>query len=363
MKPFLPAIPSPMQALIRPMLFAALGLHALVLFAPLPKEQQKPPENKDTPVKITQLPTTNANSQPKLPKATIAKPNKPTLPKINRVSTNPVVQTPSIQPRLRQQAEESNPSPSRSQSLNKATDTAATSFADFPQYQPSTPDCFEKGLGENCRVATAALATVESFYQSAPKAKGFTVTPAESGAGTAVFSVTSKSGETRYLSLFSDEPTTVILLSSEKITDLASLKGSVSPPADYVELLATVLPEGDRADNPANNANPEQFGQPQLFYNIVDEAELQQGTIPELRPGIDTSPKLALGQAPATFYSTTLEPELKGIFQDVTKQGQYGGGDLYRLKRGSTTIYLNLIPVKGQEGTIVVTWLKDPTRG
>lgn len=359
MKPSFPAIPSPMQALVRPMLFAALGLHALILFAPLPKEQQKPPENKETPVKITQLPTTKANSQPKLPKVTIAKVNKPTLPKINRVSANPIVQTSVTQPRP---VEESNLSPSKSQPLYQTTETA-TSFADFPQYQPSTPDCFEKGLGENCRVAIAALTTVESFYQSAPKAKGFTVTPAENGAGTKIFSVTAKSGETRYLSLFSDEPTIVILLSSEKITDLASLKGSVSPPADYVELLATVLPEGDRSDNPANNANPEQFGQPQMFYNVVDEAELQKGTIPELRPGIDTSPKLALGQAPATFYSATLEPELKGIFDEAAKQGQYGGGDLYRLKKGSTTIYLNLIPVKGQEGTIVVTWLKDPTKG
>ncbi|MBW4538036.1 MAG: hypothetical protein KME43_02700 [Myxacorys chilensis ATA2-1-KO14] len=361
MKPSLPAIPPSIQALVRPMLFVALGLHALILFVPLPKEQQKPPENKEAPVKITQLPTTKANSQPKLPKATLAKPNKPTLPKINRVSPNSVVQKSATQPRS-DEVKTADRTPAKSQPLNK-TPAIATSFADFPQYQPSTPDCFEKGLGENCRVATAALTTVESFYQSAPKAKGFTVTPAENGAGTKIFSVTAKSGETRYLSLFSDEPTTVILLSSEKITDLASLKGSVSPPADYVELLATVLPEGDRSDNPANNANPEQFGQPQMFYNVVDEAELQKGTIPELRPGIDTSPKLALGQAPATFYSATLEPELKGIFDEAAKQGQYGGGDLYRLKKGSTTIYLNLIPVKGQEGTIVVTWLKDPTKG
>ncbi|NDJ16507.1 hypothetical protein GS601_04240 [Myxacorys almedinensis A] len=346
-----------MQALIRPMLFAALGLHALVLFVPFPKEPQKPPENKESPVKITQLPTTKSPAQNKTLKAAIAKPNKPTLPKINRATPNPVIQKSPVQPKAAEA-----PSPAKSQTLSKATDNMATSFADFPQYQPSTPDCFEKGLGENCRIATANLAAIATFYQSAPKAKGFTVTPAEESAVTKIFSVTSKSGETRYLSLFSDEPTTVILLSSEKITDLASLKGSVNPPADYVELLANVLPEGDRSDSPANNANPEQFDQPQMFYNIVNEAELQQGTIPDLRPGIDTSPKLAIGQAPAVFYSATLEPELKGIFQEVVKQGQYGGGDLYRLKKGGTTIYLNLIPVKGQEGTIVVTWLKDPTQ-
>ena len=170
-------------------------------------------------------------------------------------------------------------------------------------------------------------------------------------------------GNTRlFLHLFVDAPTTVILVADQKIANLAALKGSVSPPAEYIELLGNVIPDGDRSDNPANTASAEQFAQPQFFYSIVSEADLQQGTIPELRPGIDGTPKLGLGQPPAAFYSAILEADLKSIFQEVTKQGQYGGGDLYRLKKGSTTIYLNLVPTKDQRGTIVVTWLTDPTK-
>ncbi|NJR49775.1 MAG: hypothetical protein HC780_09630 [Leptolyngbyaceae cyanobacterium CSU_1_3] len=44
----------------------------------------------------------------------------------------------------------------------------------------------------------------------------------------------------------------------------------------------------------------------------------------------------------------------------MTKLGAYGGGDLYQLKRGSTTIYMSLVPIKGEPGTIVVTWLRNP---
>ncbi|MBD1843507.1 hypothetical protein H6F89_08880 [Cyanobacteria bacterium FACHB-63] len=351
------AIPAPARALIRPMLFAALGLHAALLFTPFPQEKQKPPENKEAPVKITQLPTTKSTIQNQAtPRVRLANPNKPSLPKINRPNPNPVV---IAQPQPLQ-ARSTEAPPQKGQVANPVSG-GATSFAEFPHYQPSTPDCFAKGLGENCRVATANLLTVAAFYQSQPKAKGFTVTLAEDNANTKVYTVRAKNGETLFLSLFTDAPTTVILLSPEKVTDLASLKKSVSPPEEYYQILADLLVEVDRSDNPANNATPENFAQPQMFYNVVSEAELQQGAIPELRPGIDAAPKLAQGQTPANFYQSMSAAGLSGFFE-ISQHGQYGGGTLYKLKKGSTTFFLNLVPTKDQNGTIVVTWLKDPTQ-
>lgn len=353
--PVMPAIPASVRAFIRPMLFAALGLHAILLFAPFPKQTQKPPENKEAPVKITQLPTTKVTAQNKIPKTKIANPNKPSLPKINRPTANPVVLK-TEQPKPASRSQEA--PPEKGQVANP-TNSGATSFADFPHYQSSTPDCFGKGLGENCRVATANLPTVAAFYQSQPKAKGFTVTLAEESANTKIYTVTDKGGQTLFLSLFADAPTTVILLSEQKITDLATLKGSVSPPEEYYQILADLLVEADRSDNPANTASPEDFAQPQMFYNIVSEAELQQGAVPDLRPGIDGTPKLAQGQNPTNFYQSMSAAGLSGFFE-ISQHGQYGGGSLYRLKKGSTTFYLNLVPTQDQSGTIVVTWLRDP---
>jgi hypothetical protein len=347
--PGLPAVPAAARSLIRPMLFAAIGL----LFVPFPQERkEKPPENKEAPVKITQLPTTKAIDK-QTPKVKLAQPNKPALPKINRPNANPnpiVVQKP-------QEAPE--PTTPPVQKGEVAAKPGAATSADFPHYQPSTPDCFGKGLGENCRVATASLANVAAFYLSAPKAKGFTVAPDEDGADKKVFTVTTPDKKTLFLHLFKDEPTTVILLSEAKVSDLAALKGSVNIPADYYNLLNDLTQQADRADNPETNARPEQFAQPQMFYSVVSEAELQTGVIPELRPGIDGSPTLALGQAPDVFFQTLMTSGLSGTFE-VKPQGQYGGGNLYQLKKDSTTFYMSLVPVKGQTGTIVVTWLKSP---
>ena len=54
----LKSLPAPLRLIIRPILFAALGIHALLLFTPFPAEQKpKPPEDKKNPVKITQIQT------------------------------------------------------------------------------------------------------------------------------------------------------------------------------------------------------------------------------------------------------------------------------------------------------------------
>lgn len=351
--PRFPAVPTAARSLVRPMLFTAIGLHALLLFMPFPEERkEKPPESKEAPVKITQLPTTKAIDK-QTPKVKLAQPNKPALPKINRPNANPnlvVLQKPQEAP---------TPMTPPVQQGEVAAKPGTTTSADFPHYQPSTPDCFGKGLGENCRVATASLANVAAFYLSAPKAKGFTVTPDEDSAAKKVFTVATPDQKTLFLHLFKDEPTTVILLSESKISDLSALKGSVNIPADYYNLLTDLTQQVDRSDNPQTNAQPQNFEQPQMFYNVVSEAELQTGTIPELRPSIDGSPTLALGQAPEMFFQTMMASGLSGTFE-VKPKGKYGGGNLYELKKDSTTFYMNLVPVKGQTGTIIVTWLKAP---
>ncbi|MBE9012121.1 hypothetical protein IQ250_18135 [Pseudanabaenaceae cyanobacterium LEGE 13415] len=352
-------VPAVARSIVRPMLFAALGLHAFLLFTPFPKEKEKPPENKEAPVKITQLPTTKASAR-QTPKVAIAKP-KPALPRINRPNPNPnpVVQRSIEAPRSQETPpppELAAPPQSQSQpSRNTGTATAA----DFPHYSPSTPNCFGVGLGENCRVATANMSTVAAFYLSAPKAKGFTLTPDEDTADKKVYTVTTPDKKTLFLHLFKDEPTTVILLSDSKVSDLAALKGSVNVPADYYNLLTDLAPQVDRSDNPQTNAQPEQFPRPEMFFNVVSSAELQNGVIPEMRPGIDGSPTLIAGQTPDVFFQTISTAGLSGTFQ-VTPKGQYGGGNLYQLKKDSTTFYMNLVPTKDNSGTIVVTWLKNP---
>lgn len=336
------------------MLFAALGLHALLLFTPFPSEQKpKNPDDKKDPVKITQIPMAKPNQTPRtkaLPKVT----RKTTLPKVNRPPSANTVRTPQAAPTVQREQ----PAAAPAQNSQAPKDTKDP-FLDFPRYQPSTPDCFNKGLGDNCRVTNGSLTAVASYYQKALPGKKYSIAPDEQSANKQIYQV-SKDGVTRYLHLFVDQPTTVILLAPEKIADIQALKGAVVPPDDYIELLGSVIPEGDRADAPTTTAQYEQFDQPQAFFKPISDAELQRGTIPELLSGVDGTPKIAPDQAPTVLYETFLAADLKTIFKQVTLEGKYGGGDLYKLVGEQSTIYLNLVPLNGGKGTILVTWLKDP---
>ncbi|MGV0023680.1 hypothetical protein [Phormidesmis priestleyi] len=352
----LPSLP-PVQMLFRPMLFAALGLHALFLFIPFPEEQKKPPENKEAPVKITQLPTTKAGTQTKLsPKVTVPKSTKPSIPKINRPSTSPTVLR--TLPQLTPATETPLPPAAKGANASK-NENAANPFADFPHFSPSTPNCFGKGLGENCRVATATVDAVASFYQSEPKKKGFDVQPAGDEGGAKFFQV-SKGGQTLYLSLFPDGSTTVVLLAPERLKDLSTLKGAVVPPEEFVEMIGSVFPPG-RDNVEGDIPTVDQFDQPQFFFSSVPTEEEARNGLPAVpMKGIDRL-KFSASQAPKDFYNTFLAADLNTIFTEgVTKLGAYGGGDLYQLKKSGTTIYMSLVPMKGEVGTILVTWLKDP---
>lgn len=97
----LKTVPSPMRMLFRPILFTALGLHALLLFAPLPAEQKpKEPDDKKNPIKVTQLPT--ATPPTAKPKATPAKTAKALPPKpavaVAATRTLPTPSAPAINP-------------------------------------------------------------------------------------------------------------------------------------------------------------------------------------------------------------------------------------------------------------------------
>ena len=354
--PPLKSLPAPLRLIIRPILFAALGFHALLLFTPLPAEQKpKPPEDKKNPVKITQVPTVKPIKT--TPTTQTQKVSNPEQTKLNRSesSTNAL-------PNDKRQEE----APPREQSPAKETKPAgdvADPFQGFPHYKPSTPDCFNKGLKDSCRTTNDAIATVAAFYKSELPKQKFTITPIEDGAGKQIFQV-SKDGKTRYLHLFEDTPTVVILLADNKVSDLTSLKDAVVPPEDFINLIGSAIPEGGRGEGePATTVQYEQFEKPQFFYKPISDDELKRGTNPEFLSGIDGTPKVALGTPPDQLYKTFFEADLRTIFKEVKDEGQYGGGSLYKLKSDKVTIFFNLVPftgLGGKKGTIVVTWLKDP---
>ena len=253
-------------------------------------------------------------------------------------------------------------------------------FQGFPFYQPSTPNCFSKGYGEQCRIAEATLDVVKAFFDKSLPANKYEIEqPIEDAADKRIYKI-SKGGKSRYLHLFVDGSTVVILLSGEKLSSLEQLKGAApNPPDAYTAALAEIPSSPNPNSNDSTSSSPaySNFDQPQFFYvRALTPEELSGiGSIgpdgkqipppePEFKASI-SSTKLILGKSPKDVYGQDLQLRLGSIFKSVTLVGAYGEGPLYEMKTDKHSFFLNLITAKDtgpQGGTIIVTWTENPQK-
>ena len=322
-------LPTPVRSLLRPMLFAAIGLHALLLFTPIPSEQKpKKTDDKENPVKITQLPTAKPAARPKLAK--------PALPKIARPK-------PAIAPPVQKA-----PAAPRSNNAGKATDDTKNPFADFPHYAGATS---YQGI-ENLRVASGAtLVSVVAYFRKELPAHKYAISD-EAEPNT--FKV-SKGGVSYFLSVIEDGSQIFYLLGPDKL-DKAKLEaikaGKVVgiPPELGAIAKALDVTYGISQDNSATSLDVSEGSS--FFEPDKDNPsnEVYSNGVSETR--------VISGQAPAQVYQALQTTALKG-FESVTEAGTYGGGPLYELKKGKFTGGLSLVPGKGG-GTVAVIWTKKP---
>lgn len=266
--PSLKTMPDPARIIFRPVLFLALGLHALLLFTPVPSQEKPPePDDKKNPLKISQLPT----AKPPAPKpATAVKP----VP----------VQT--------------RPTPARTS-------------------RPPIPVAAPPPLTSPVTAASAP-SSLPNFQSGALPPDG-----------------SSNDGDR---------------------TTIAARGSEVDPARVLYELLAD-LPVPDKLDPAFTNvASSDLLGNPDLFYKPSTESDLA----PDPLPGLDSSPLFAPGEEPEFLFSTFFDQPLKEVFEEVNKVGEYGGGPLYKLTRGTYTVYLSLVPSKERFGAIVSIWKTDP---
>jgi hypothetical protein len=262
---------APLKQLLRPIFFAALGLHLAAMFIPLPQEEKaKVADDKKDPLKVTQVPTAGLTKP--LPKPTLAATGAKPVVKTTTVAKTPVATTAGSSALPMVQAGTSTPLP-----------TANTT--DLPPGEPSA-----------------------------------TNTPVE-----------------------------------------ATPASTVNPEEKLFQVLAN-LPVPDPSDPAATNvALREQFVEPEKFFMPTTDANAD----PEWRTELKGSPTYAIGDTPEYFYETLFQGELKGVFAEMKKVGEYAGGALYHLKQGSYEVYVSLLPAKMPPdtvglGTIIAVWAKDP---
>lgn len=339
--PFWNNLPTPAKALIRPMLLASVGLHALLLFVPLPGENQPPKPPPEKTVKVTQLPLTSkskSNPQP-LAKATIvppkrvmpaARPNAITIPSL--IKPTPVESAP--------EAAAASPS--------KSAPAANNPFADFPRYANAKPGSFESlpaTLDPSSFQTSDPLKTVEAFFTSElPKKQFETGSPTNLG-GINVIPVT-KGGVTKYLHLITRDGKGTVFLLLDTPIDINSLPKDTkiqTEPPEKLELTQLFTELADQVNFVANNPDTE-LNDPTSFVS-ASGIEFDQGKATTIGAGTTV---------PLAQLNTLLQSQLGNIGFTLTAAGSYGGGTVYQITKNSYTRYLTIAPTQDGGGWVYV---------
>lgn len=329
-------LPAPLQSLIKPMLFISLGLHALLLLVPVSSNEENPILAKEEAVKITQLPDASSKPSTTASKA----PSKPSQPSRASSSSRP----PSAVAPGSQGAETGQSSSVGDQS--STGDQSSNPFADFPHYPDAQPGCFGK---QDCRQTAAKIQAVAGHFEQQLPAKKYTASPFANGADRKVYQV-SKGGITQYLNLFMEAGGTVYVLGPKPLNK-EDIKKSVAIPAD----VTIVIGELGRAASDTDFDDPSNF---YAQYSRVDEGSL---LVPTFKPDVSDDVTPTIVSQTADQVKNNLESKLNSKGLKLSQVGTYGGGILFELQKGNATAgYVNLVPAKSRNETIIVVWDNVP---
>jgi hypothetical protein len=329
--PNIESVPFPVRMLIKPMVFLAIGLHALILFYPLSDQQTKQKvEKKAEPIKLTQL--SKAPSQPR--------------PKVQR--NLPKAKTD------RPKASGTVPPKSAAPAENAAQSEDV--LANFPHYPNAQPNCYGK-TGAICRFTNDSFSAVVAHFEKALPANKFKPEVDTDNSEEKIYQVM-KGGQTFYLSILADPPLTVYFVTTDKVDQAKLAKIKIGPvaqiPSELQGLLDAVSPPpvgtgGAGGGGSTADPTPGDLGSNADFFFQPDP---NNPSIPVYVAGIYNA-RIVDGKG-----EVEIVVEAKSKFDSVNPAGTYGGSNLYELKKGSFTGYLSV--VNGTTGTIAIIWTEKP---
>lgn len=345
--PFLNNLPAPVKALVRPMLFASVGLHALLIFLPLPSEKEPPKPAPEKTVKVTQLPPASkpnaANAKP-LAKVPIAPLPRPVIP---AARPNSITIPSPIRPRTVESAPA--PVPSTVPAAAAPTTPAASNpFADFPRYPNAKPGSFESlpaTLNPSSFQTSDSLATVEAFFKSELPKKQFEAGEPTNLGSVKVIQVT-KSGVTKHLHLFARSGKGTVFLLLDTPIDVTALPKDAkieTEPPEKLELTQLFTELADRVNFVTNNPDTE-LNDPTSFVSAPN-VEFDQGKVTKIPEGTTI---------PLADLEPLLQSQLEGIGFTLSALSNYGGAKVYQIAKNSYMRYLTIAPTNDGGGWIYV---------
>ncbi|WP_143162007.1 hypothetical protein [Phormidesmis priestleyi] len=337
--PFWNNLPTPVKTIVRPMLLASVGLHALLLFVPLPGENQPSKPTPEKTVKVTQLPPTSqskSKAQP-LAKATIAPSPKRVMP---AARPNAITIPSLIKPKPVESAPET-------AAASKSAPAANNPFADFPRYANAKPGSFESlpaALSPLSFQTGDPLTTVEAFFRSELPKKQFEIGSPTNLGDVKAISVT-KGGVTKYLHLMTRAGKGTVFFLLDNAIDINSLPKDTkiqTEPPEKLELTQLFTELADQVNFVTNN--PEQELNDPIFVS-ASGIEFDQGKATAIGAGTTV---------PLAQLDAQLQSQLANIGFTVTASGSYGGGTVYQITKNSYSRYLTIAPTKDGGGWVYV---------
>jgi hypothetical protein len=322
--------------MIRPLWLLSLGLHLLVLRLPLPATQSQPQTAKS--VKITKLtaipkpsPTpslpskaavTKSNSGPKtLAKASVQQPNKKLVQPVKNSASPKVTPTPS-------------PTLKPKNTSEPLSETALKQLLQFPN--AST------GCGGNCAETPASLAEVAAFFEKKLASAKQKVDRVKVEPTHRVYRIENIK-PTKFLSIFlrPDHKITTYALADRTI-DLTDLTKAEE---ESIVSMGDVL--GDITGFDFSPTDADSTAQPEIFDSRQSEWVEPMNELREVQPD--------------EAWNNILKKGIQANGFDVSMSNKsYGGGKIYVLNRQLFTGYLNLVPNKEGNGTVIVLWKVPP---
>jgi hypothetical protein len=345
-----------------PLALVSAGLHAVLLFVPIPSttpvSDKKAAESKPKTVKITSLPPIQSKrlGENKITKNTLKSRLTP------RVQKGLVIRDPSKKPiskataALDRTPPKSQPVPSVAPApVDEPSSDPSNPMNDFPHFPGALPGCL--GVQSCYETGKPMDAVAQHFKQQLPLKK-YALVPAINDADRKVFQISKGSAE-QFLNILSEGKTSVYVL-AEKALTLSDLQQAVQIPSDFSENILAQLPTG--AASESTDVLPDLFTSPTDFFTKLGGTDTDLSEInPEENSEID-SMKLVPGQTPQQLLADFFTPNLTQSGYQPKPIGTYGGGQLYELKKGTfKPFYLNLVPAQGGRGTIVVVWRSKPS--
>ncbi len=354
--PSLSGIPAPVKSLLRPMLYASIGLHALLLFVPFgAHDGDKPKLPKDQAVKVTQLPPTSkgaAKLKQNLKPVPVPKTPLPVRP-LARTSTSTIpseakkVVAPPLDATNPEQKESDKVDPKKGSEANNNS-SVNDPFAEFPRYPNASPGsggALSSGFDKAALQTTDDASAVINFYNTEAPKKQFEIKPSSDNGGLKVFTVSKAGSAPQYLHILAGGKGTVILLAPQEIPVSALKNAKVETESPEGRELDTLLADGLSAS--VSMTTVDQSISSALASVDGFKAEIGDAFTPTATP-----------IAPDAF-AAMLNSLLSGAGFTLAQAGTSNGGTLYEVKKNNYTGYIILVPTP-TGSTAAFTFTKRP---